>query len=133
MAYTVAPEEAALHTVELQWLEQLWNHVNMFEKGVARANECDSLPQVRGTNWVIFSIFFNMKVCCVFSLESPHRGDSNENTQYTIFNIEKKISLIYPESAAMTSHEYSCHWRSTVITRLIWIYTLCSLFFELFK
>ena len=31
-----------------------------------------------------FSIFFNMKVCCVFSVESPHRGDSNENTQYTI-------------------------------------------------
>ena len=21
----------------------------------------------------IFSVFFNMKVCCVFSLESPHR------------------------------------------------------------
>ena len=38
----------------------------------------------------IFSIFFNMKVCCVFSLESPHRGDSNENTQYTIFNLEKE-------------------------------------------
>ena len=36
----------------------------------------------------IFSIFFNMKVCCVFSLESPHRGDSNEYTQYTIFNIK---------------------------------------------
>ena len=35
----------------------------------------------------IFSIFFNMKVCCVFSLESPHRGDSNECIQYTIFNI----------------------------------------------
>ena len=30
-----------------------------------------------------------MKVCCVFSLESPHRGDSNEYTQYTIFIIEK--------------------------------------------
>ena len=39
----------------------------------------------------IFSIFFNIKVCCVFSLESPHRGDSNEYTQYTIFNIKKKI------------------------------------------
>ena len=26
----------------------------------------------------------NMKVCCVFSLESPHRGDSNENIQYII-------------------------------------------------
>ena len=38
----------------------------------------------------IFSIFFDMKVYCVFSLESPHRGDSNENTKYTIFNIKKK-------------------------------------------
>ena len=28
----------------------------------------------------LFSIFFNTEVCCVFSLESPHRGDSNENT-----------------------------------------------------
>ena len=49
----------------------------------------------------IFSISFNMKVCCVFSLESPHRGDSNEFTQYTIFNIRKKISLNHPKSAAM--------------------------------
>ena len=49
----------------------------------------------------IFSIFFNMKVCCVFSLESPHRGDSNGYTQYTIFNIKKKITLNYPKSAAM--------------------------------
>ena len=38
----------------------------------------------------IFSIFFNMKVCCVFSLESPHQGDSNEYTKHTIFNINKK-------------------------------------------
>ena len=46
----------------------------------------------------IFSSFFNMEVCCVFSLVSPHRGDSNEYTQYTIFNIKKennpKLSLI---------------------------------------
>ena len=48
----------------------------------------------------IFSILFNMKVCCMCSLESPHRGDSNEYTQYTIFNI-KKITLNYPKSAAM--------------------------------
>ena len=33
---------------------------------------------------VIFLIFFNMKVYCVLSSESPHRGDSNEHTQYTI-------------------------------------------------
>ena len=49
----------------------------------------------------IFSIFFNMKVCCVFSLESPHRGDSNEYTQYTIFNIKKKNTQNYPKSVAM--------------------------------
>ena len=48
----------------------------------------------------IFSIFFNMKVCCVFSLESPHGGDSNDYTQYTIFNMKKKI-LNHPKSAVM--------------------------------
>ena len=42
-----------------------------------------------------------MKVCCVFSLESPHRGDSNEYTQYTIYNINKNITLNYLKSAAM--------------------------------
>ena len=49
----------------------------------------------------IFSILFNMKVCCVFLLESPHWGDYNEYTQYTIFNIKKKITQNYPKSAAM--------------------------------
>ena len=47
-------------------------------------------------------IFYNMKVCCVFSLESPHRGDSNENTQYTIFNI--KIEN-HPKLSVIWSHE----------------------------
>ena len=28
------------NTVELQWLEHLWDHENMFETGVVRANEC---------------------------------------------------------------------------------------------
>ena len=28
------------HTVELQWLEHLWDHENMFKTGVVRANEC---------------------------------------------------------------------------------------------
>ena len=37
----------------------------------------------------------------MFSLESPHGGDSNEYTQYTIFNIKKKITLNYPKSSAM--------------------------------
>ena len=42
-----------------------------------------------------------MKICCVFSLESPHRGDSKEYTQFTVFNIKKKITLNDPKPAAM--------------------------------
>ena len=37
----------------------------------------------------------------MFSLESPHRCDHNENTQYTMFNIKKKKTLNYPKSAVM--------------------------------
>ena len=40
-------------------------------------------------------------VCYVVSLESPHRGNSNEYTKHTIFNIEKKMTLNYPKSAAI--------------------------------
>ena len=40
-----------------------------------------------------------MKVCCVFSLKLPRRGDSNEYTQYTIFNMNKKNTINYPKSA----------------------------------
>ena len=46
-------------------------------------------------------IFYNIKVCCVFSLKSPQRGDSNEYKQYTVCNIKKKIALNYAKSAAM--------------------------------
>ena len=56
----------------------------------------------------VFWIFFNMQLYCVFSLpvyskfslETPHRGDSNEYKQYTIFSIKKKITLNYPITAA---------------------------------
>ena len=42
------------------------------------------------TTRIMFSIFFNMKVCCVFPLELHYRGDSNEYTQYTIFNLNEE-------------------------------------------
>ena len=48
-------------------------------------------------------IFYNMKVCCVFTLELPHGGDSNEYPPYTIFNITEKITLNYPKSAVKGS------------------------------
>ena len=59
-------------TEKLEWLEYLWNHENIFEARVVRANECKSERQVRRHNRDMFPIFFNMKVCYVFSLESPH-------------------------------------------------------------
>ena len=74
--------------VELQLLEHLWNHENLFETGVVRAQH-----QVRRHNSDVLSIFFKMKVYCVLSLESPHRGDSNAYTQYTIFNKENHPKL----------------------------------------
>ena len=69
----------------------------MFETGVVRANEGLVYSQVRRHNRDILSIFFNTKVYCVFSLESPQRGDSNEYTQYTISQYKKchpKLSQI---------------------------------------
>ena len=38
----------------------------------------------------------------MFSLESPHRGDSNEYKQHIIFTIKNgKTTLNYPKSAAV--------------------------------
>ena len=48
----------------------------------------------------IFLIFFNMKVCCVFSLDSPHQGDSNEYTQHTIISITQN----YPKYCNIGSY-----------------------------
>ena len=53
-------------TVELQWLECLWNHENMFETGIVRASEIDNSARSGG---IIRSslIFYNMKVYVVCS------------------------------------------------------------------
>ena len=42
-----------------------------------------------------------MKVCCVFSLESPYQGDSNDYTQYTIFNVKEENCSTYHKSTAI--------------------------------
>ena len=89
-----------IDTAELQWLEHLGNHENMFETGVVRVNECESKRQVRRHNRDRSSIFFNMKVCSVFSLVLPHRGNSNDYTQHTISNIKKENHPKSSQSAA---------------------------------
>ena len=38
--------------------------------------------------------FFYIKVCCLFLLELPHRDDSNEYTQHTIFNMNEASQAI---------------------------------------
>ena len=73
-----------------QWLEHLWDYKNLSETGVVQAIEGLLKSQVRRHNRDTFSFFFNMKVYCVFSLESPQRGNSNEYTQYTISQYKKE-------------------------------------------
>ena len=55
----------------------------------------------RGIIGISYLFSFDMKVFCMFSLELPHQGDSNEYMQHTIFNIKRKIDLNYLTSAAM--------------------------------
>ena len=82
------------HTVELQWLEHWWlvNH-GCFELVIeslgTKSHSC-RLRIILG--W--FSFFILKMVYCVYSLESPRWGDSNENTQYTFMS--KKIEKNYP-------------------------------------
>ena len=75
----------------------------MFETLVVRANECYSQRQIRRHNRAIFSIFFNMKVCCVFSLESPHDEAILMRTQNIPFSIKKKENA--PKLSQICSHQ----------------------------
>ena len=43
----------------------------MFETGVFELMSVNHIARSGGIKG-IFSIFYNIKVCCVFSLESPH-------------------------------------------------------------
>ena len=45
-----------------------------------------------------------MKVHCVYSLESPQRGDSNVYTQYTSFNVKKEN---HPNLSKICSYGFS--------------------------
>ena len=71
----------------------------------------------------IFSIFYNITVWCVFSLESPHRGDSNGYTQYTIFNIKKanrpKLSAAMGFSQGTQKRVRNSHGKRAISVRAI--------------
>ena len=46
----------------------------------------------------------------MFSLESPHRGDSNEYTQHAIFNIKKKITQIIAPPPPQKKNNVCSYW-----------------------
>ena len=61
--YTLCPRTftfAHAATVELQWLEHLWNHENIFETGVVQANECYSLLHIMRHTTVGISFPFSL-------------------------------------------------------------------------
>ena len=78
------------HIVELQRLEHLLPCENMFEIGKFELMSVYQSAKPGGIIGIALFIFSNMKVCCVFSLESPHQGDSNEYTKHTFINIKGK-------------------------------------------
>ena len=57
-------------------------------------------------------LFYYEIVCCVYSLESPHRGDSNEYTQHT-------ITLLKIENI-------SINYRHLLPDLAPWLYLICS-------
>ena len=71
-----------LVTVELQWLEHWWLVYHGYFELVLES--LGKNPLAADLGWFSVIFFFILKtVNCVYSLESPHWGDSNENTQHT--------------------------------------------------
>ena len=83
------------HTVELQWLEHPWNHEKMVEAEVERIMSANHSARTRDITGIFFGVCITC--CCVFSLQSHHRGNFNEYIQHTIIKIKKKITRNYPK------------------------------------
>ena len=78
----------------------------------------------------IFSVFFNIKVCCVFLLESLHQGNSNEYTQYTFFNIVPNLHLLDFSKGLKNKFETAMVNEPSVFEPLKFYCTLDLTFFE---
>ena len=71
------------NTVELQWLEHRWLVYHGLFDLIFESLRKFSDSSRKQILWEFFSFYYEI-VCCVYSLESPHRGDSNEYMQHTI-------------------------------------------------
>ena len=78
-----------------QWLIQIrfWAHTKFFrklkkqtnkKKKKKKKNNNKKKKQKKKNRYLGKSLFYHEIVCCVYSLESSHQGDSNEYTQCTI-------------------------------------------------
>ena len=84
-----------LDTVDLQWLEHWWLvYHGCLDFVLEFLGKMQQLQVWVTLGWFSFVCILKT-VYCVYSLESPHRGDSNENTQDTfMFKRIEKISLL---------------------------------------
>ena len=119
-------------TVELQWLQHWWLMHHSYFKLVLESLTKNSIPAditVSAINFGWFPFYIDM-VCCVYSLELPRWGDSNENTQHT-FMLEKLkeisllclLSLRYDRTSPASNifswfHRWSSHWSLTVVSNI---------------
>ena len=68
------------NTVYPQWLEHGWLVYRRWFKLVFQSLQNSSNSSRKEIFMFFFFLFYHGIVCCVYSLESPHRGDSNEYT-----------------------------------------------------
>ena len=61
-------------------------------------------------------MFFTINVCCVYSLESPHRGDSNEYTQHDEAILMSTYSIQIKEENLPKLSVYRI-WRNSLRTQ----------------
>ena len=83
------------YTVKLWWLEHRWLvYHGLFElifESLRNFSDSSSKQTLRET-----FLFYYEIVCCVNSLELPHRDNSNEYTQHTIILLKREnISINY--------------------------------------
>ena len=66
------------------------------------------IATVRGHNRDIFFFLFfiHIKICCVFSLELPHRGNSNEYTNIPLAILKRKSPEIIPNTIRSAAMEF---------------------------
>ena len=85
------------------------------------------LPRAQENKYLgIFFLFYHGIECLVYSLESPHRGDSNEYTQHTVIVLKiENISLNYrylcPELMpwlTLSGSNYQCLERISMVPKM---------------